>query len=89
MENRPFVIPPPVSNVPLRCFEPHSGTGRFQSSTPLKASRATRNHVLGTVSSTPVSVSSQIQNTRPAADTIALTDGVYPWLRAQSGPAVH
>ena len=76
MVKRPVVTPWPVLAVPLNSVEPQCGTGRFQSSTPLKASRATSRHWLGTLSSTQGSDSSQMANSRPRADTIALTLGV-------------
>ena len=79
----------PLPGVPLKNFESQFGTGHFHRRTPLNASRATTNHLLGTVPSTQASVSSQRANSRPPADTMALTLGVQPWLRAQSGPAVH
>jgi hypothetical protein len=50
--------------------------GSFHNNTPLKASRAMRNQLLGTVSSAQVRVSSQMENNRPPAETIALTLGV-------------
>ena len=76
MVKRPTLIPPPVPAVPLMADEPQFGRGFFQSSTPLKASRATRNHLLGTTSPAPVSVSSTIANSRPPLETMAVTLGV-------------
>ena len=62
--------------------------GRFHSSLPLNASRATTFQRSGNPS-TPMGASLMIANKRPQADTIASTLGDVSWWRCHLGSAIH
>jgi len=71
-----------------RRWHSHGPTFRLQSSTPLKASRATRNHRDGRTAEA-MEPSSWIAKRRPFAETTALTLARFSCCRARRGPAIH